>query len=37
MIKTKDPFKKSELENKVKAYKASITKWTGIDKAKHYY
>ena len=37
MIKTKSPLKKTELENKVKAYKASITKWTRINKAKHYY
>ena len=36
MIKTKDPFKKLELEDKVKAYKANFTKLIRINKAKHY-
>ena len=38
MIKTKDTFKKLELEKKVKAYKAKLTKLKRIykAKAKHY-
>ena len=33
MIKTKDPFKKLELEDKVKACKANLTKLIRINKA----
>ena len=36
MIKTKDPFKKLELEDKVKACKANLTKLIRINKATHY-
>ena len=35
VIKTKDPFKKLELEDKVKTYKANLTKLIRINKAKH--
>ena len=34
MIKTKDPFKKLELEDKVKSYKANLTKLTRINKVR---
>ena len=36
MNKTKDPFKKLELEHRVKAYKANLTKLIRINKTKHY-
>ena len=36
MNKTKDPFKKLELEDKVKAYKANLAKLIRINKIKHY-
>ena len=36
MIKTKDPFKKLELEDEVKACKANLTKLIRINKATHY-
>ena len=35
MIKTKDPFKELELEDKVNEYKANLTKIIRINKAKH--
>ena len=34
--KTKNPFRKLELEEKVKVYKATLTKLIRINKAKHY-
>ena len=34
MIKTKDPFKRLELEDKVKSYKANLTKLTRINKVR---
>ena len=36
MIKTKNPFKNCELEDKVKGYKANLTKLIRINKAKHF-
>ena len=33
MIKTKDPFRQLELKDKVKAYKANLTKLIRINKA----
>ena len=36
MIKIKNPFKNCELEDKVKGYKANLTKLIRINKAKHF-
>ena len=36
MIKIKEPFKKLELEDKVKVCKANLSRLTTINKAKHY-
>ena len=36
MIKTKNPFKNCELEDRVKGYKANLTKLIRINKAKHF-